>query len=90
MMPRPRPRARIRRTSKHLPSVDGRTIWAKRRKALLQALTAQWQPTNQIEHVMVANVVDAIVRSEQMAIDVAKGTVHGHAQDEERTRLSHL
>jgi hypothetical protein len=89
MSRRPRSQGRRRRSKDQLFDTDGRTIWAKRRKELLQALTAKYQPVDTIEQTAVEQVAAIAVRCEQLSITIVNGEAR-RSFDEEMVRLGNL
>jgi hypothetical protein len=77
-----------RRTSKHLLGVDGRTVWARRRRDLIKTLTRTYGPDlTELETAQIEQAAAIMVRLEQLSIVVVKGEQR-RSGDEEMVRLT--
>lgn len=70
-----------------LPGADGRGTWARRRRDLVAALTAELpRPPRERDKILINQLSALIVRTEQIHVQIANGA---DVDDEQLIRLSH-
>jgi hypothetical protein len=84
----PKTRSRISNDALVLDQTDGRLTWARRRRDLIRRFTEELDRTpNTRDTVLITNLASAVVRSEQVQCQIARGEP---INDEEYVRLGNV